>query len=99
MPKVRIRSPFRTTFIRCLAFDTFITKARPIRNDVVVSAMPHTPGAARTLRRSALTVTPVYAAQNRFGRNCTVRDEVHDHEPGPMSRVVVTRSALSTAPL
>jgi hypothetical protein len=98
-PKVRIRSPSFVTVIRCLAFDTRITKARPIRKAAPVSRMPHSPGPAWTLRRSAVTVTPVWAGQNVRGRNCTVRDDVQDHAAGPTAGVVVTCSAASTSAL
>ena len=59
--------------------------------------MPHRPGPACTLRRSAVTVTPVYAGQNLRGLSCTVRDEVHDQAAGPTARVVVKCSAASTS--
>ena len=61
--------------------------------------MPHSPGPAWTLRRSAVTFTPRWAGQNVRGRNCTVRSEVHDHEAAPMARDVVTFSAASTSAL
>src|SRR6478672_4521405 len=98
-PRVRSRVPSRVTVIRCLAFDTRITKERPIRKAPSVFCMPHSPGPAWTLRRFAVTFTPRWAGQKVRGRNCTVRSEVHDHEAAPRARDVVTFSAASTSAL
>src|SRR5215218_5796501 len=98
-PKVFTVSPSLRTTMLCLAFDTRITKARPIRKPASVFRIPHRPGPAWTLRRSAATLTRVYAGQNCFGRYCTVLSEVHDHEAGPMSRLATTCRAASTSAL
>src|SRR5215203_3497618 len=95
-PNVRIVSPSLRTTIRCLAFETRMTKARPTRNPVSVSRRPQRPGPACTFRRFAATDTRVYAGQKPRGRNCTVRSDVQDHEAAASALLVRTRSAFST---
>src|SRR3954454_10979474 len=98
-PNVRTFTPSLRSTIRCFALDTRITYLRPTRNPLSVLLIPHRPGPACTLRRSAAAFTRVYAGQNHRGRYWMVRDEVHDHEARPSALVVLTRRAASTSAL